>query len=234
MQNIWYYTLQLSDLNIETKQIEELLGYQKGECPEPFPSMISDLLKSAKEYCCIEGGYVIYNHAVIDFSKLYLKVDKVYFNIGKTILSRLRKSESILFFKCTAGKGIDEWSKKLAREGDILGSYLISIIGSTIVETAMDKIQYFLKNEMTIEDLNITNRYSPGYCGWKVAEQLKLFKMFPADFCNISLTESMMMDPVKSISGIIGVGRDVKFDPYTCNLCNSLNCLYKNLKSPKS
>jgi len=76
--------------------------------------------------------------------------------------------------------------------------------------------------------------YSPGYCGWKVAEQSKLFKMFPADFCNIGLTESMMMDPVKSISGIIGVGRDVKFDAYTCNLCNSLNCLYKNLKSPKS
>ena len=234
MQNIWRYTLQLSDLNIDTKQIEELLGYKRGECPDPFPSMISDMLKSAEEYCCIEGGYVIYNHAAVDFSKLYLKVDKVYFNIGKTILSRLRKSESIVFFKCTAGNGIEEWSKKLASEGDMLGSYLISIIGSTIVETAMDRIQYFLKEEMRRNNFNITNRYSPGYCGWRVTEQQKLFKMFPSDFCNISLTESMMMDPVKSISGIIGVGREVKFNPYTCNLCNSSNCLYKNLKRLKS
>jgi hypothetical protein len=90
-----------------------------------------------------------------------------------------------------------------------------------------------LKEEMERNSLNITNRYSPGYCGWKVAEQQKLFKMFPADFCNISLTESMMMDPVKSISGIIGVGKDVIYNPYTCNLCNSSNCLYKNLKSSK-
>jgi len=233
MQNTLHYTFQLSDLNIDTKQIEMLLGYKSGECPEPFPSMISDILKSAEEYCCIEGGYVIYIHSVIDYSRLYLKVDNVYFNVGKTILSRLRKSESIVFFKCTAGKGIDEWSKKQSSEGDILGSYLISIIGSTIVETAMDRIQYFLKEEMERNNLNITNRYSPGYCGWKVAEQRKLFKMLPSDYCNIRLTESMMMDPIKSVSGIIGVGRDVKYNPYTCNLCDSSNCLYKNLKSFK-
>jgi hypothetical protein len=234
MQNIWHYTLQLSDLNIDTKQIEVLLGYKRGECPEPFPSMISDMLKSAEEYCCIEGGYVIYSHAVIDYSRLYLKVDNVYFNVGKSILSRLRKSESVVFFKCTAGKGIDEWSKKQSSEGDMLGSYLTSVIGSAIVETAIDRIQHFLKEEMEKNNLNITNRYSPGYCGWKVAEQRKLFKMFPADYCNIKLTESMMMDPIKSVSGIIGVGRDVKYNPYTCNLCNSSNCLYKNLKSFKS
>jgi hypothetical protein len=231
MQNIWHYTLQLSDLNISIKQIEELLGYAGEVCPEPFPAIISDILKSAEEYCRIEGGYVIYDQVSLDFPRLCLKVDKVYFNIGKTILSRLRKSESVVFFKCTAGKGIDEWSKKLSSEGDILGSYLTSVIGSAIVETAMDRIQYFLKEEMERNNLNITNRYSPGYCGWRVAEQRKLFEMLPADFCNIRLTESMMMDPIKSVSGIIGVGRDVKYNPYTCNLCNSSNCLYKNLKS---
>ena len=156
MQNIWNFTLQLSDLNIQTKQIEELLGYKRGECPEPFPSMISDMLKSAEEYCCIEGGYVIYNHTVIDYSRLYLKVDNVCFNTGKTILSRLRKSESIAFFKCTAGKGIEEWSKRLASEADMLGSYLNSVIGSAIVETAMDRIQYFLEEEMGRINLKIT------------------------------------------------------------------------------
>jgi hypothetical protein len=94
----------------------------------------------------------------------------------------------------------------------------------------MDRIQYFLKEEMGRINLKITNRYSPGYCGWRVAEQQRLFKMFPVDFCNIRLTESMMMDPVKSVSGIIGVGKEVKYNSYTCNLCNSFNCLYKNLK----
>jgi hypothetical protein len=234
MQNIWQYSLYLSDLKIETKQIEDLLGYKRGECPEPFPTMIGEMLESAEDYCCIEGGYVIYDDPVIDFSKLYLKVNDVYFNVGKTILSQLKKSSTMIFFKCTAGKGIEEWSKKMASDGDMLGSYILSIIGSTIVETAMDRVHHFLKEDMGRLNFNITNRYSPGYCGWRVSEQEKLFKMFPTDFCSIKLTDSMMMDPVKSVSGIIGAGREVKYDPYTCNLCDSPNCLYKNLKTPLS
>jgi hypothetical protein len=230
MQNIWHYTLHLSDLNLDTTLIEELLGYKMGECPDPFPSLISCMLKSVEEHTWIEGGYVIYKQPILDFSNLYLKVDNIRFNTGKTILSRLKKSELIVFFKCSAGKGVDEWSKKLTSEGDILGSYFANVIGSAIVETAMEKILCFLKVDMAKSDMKITNRYSPGYCGWKVAEQQKLFKMFPSGFCNIRLTESMMMDPVKSVSGIIGIGKEVKFNAYTCEICDSQNYLYKKLK----
>ncbi|MCK7538940.1 MAG: hypothetical protein MZV63_52410 [Marinilabiliales bacterium] len=47
----------------------------------------------------------------------------------------------------------------------------------------------------------ITNRFSPGYCGWDVAEQHKLFSFFKDNFCGITLTESALMNPVKSVSG---------------------------------
>lgn len=65
-----------------------------------------------------------------------------------------------------------------------------------------------------------TNRYSPGYCGWHVSEQQKLFSLFPvASPCGIQLTDSSLMIPIKSVSGIIGVGSHVRKLEYTCGLC---------------
>jgi hypothetical protein len=35
------------------------------------------------------------------------------------------------------------------------------------------------------------------------------------------------MEPVKSISGIIGIGENVRRRPYTCNLCDLKDCIYR-------
>jgi hypothetical protein len=41
------------------------------------------------------------------------------------------------------------------------------------------------------------------------------------------------MQPVKSVSGIIGIGADVKFNPYTCRICEATHCLYRLNKNKK-
>jgi hypothetical protein len=38
------------------------------------------------------------------------------------------------------------------------------------------------------------------------------------------------MEPVKSVSGVIGIGSEVKFRPYTCNKCDDTNCIYRKFK----
>ncbi|NSW95142.1 MAG: methionine synthase, partial [Bacteroidales bacterium] len=92
-------------------------------------------------------------------------------------------------------------------------------------------MQEDLERRLAAEGLNITNRFSPGYCGWDVAEQHKLFSLLPGNFCKIRLTESALMDPIKSVSGIIGAGLHVKRRPYTCNFCDMKDCIYRRLKS---
>jgi cobalamin-dependent methionine synthase I len=76
----------------------------------------------------------------------------------------------------------------------------------------------------------ITNRYSPGYCGWDVAEQHKLFQLIPDNYCGIHLTPSALMDPVKSISGMIGIGENVRSNPYTCKMCDMKDCVYRRVR----
>ena len=75
-----------------------------------------------------------------------------------------------------------------------------------------------------------TNRFSPGYCGWHVREQPDLFSLFPTPHpCGIHLTDSCLMVPIKSVSGVIGIGPNVKKLEYSCGLCDYKNC-YKRRK----
>ena len=84
-----------------------------------------------------------------------------------------------------------------------------------------------LQMEMISGGKKITNRYSPGYCGWDVAEQHKLFQLIPDNFCGVRLNESSLMNPEKSVSGIIGIGENVKYNPYTCRICDMKDCIYR-------
>ncbi|HLP74716.1 MAG TPA: vitamin B12 dependent-methionine synthase activation domain-containing protein, partial [Bacteroidales bacterium] len=111
-----------------------------------------------------------------------------------------------------------------------LTGYIFDVAGSEIVEAATDLLQEDLRKSAEKEGLKITNRYSPGYCGWDVAEQHKLFTLLPGNYCGIKLTPSALMDPVKSVSGIIGIGKSVRNNPYTCKMCDMKDCIYRRLR----
>lgn len=97
----------------------------------------------------------------------------------------------------------------------------------------MDKIQKLLEASLQESKLNISDRYSPGYCEWSVAEQAYLFDLLPDNFCGISLSDSFLMDPIKSVSGIIGIGAGLKQKGYQCHWCTDKNCLYGKIKRKK-
>ena len=42
------------------------------------------------------------------------------------------------------------------------------------------------------------------------------------------------MDPVKSVSGFIGIGEHVKYNPYTCRLCDMKDCIYRRRQGLRS
>lgn len=116
------------------------------------------------------------------------------------------------------------------KEGDLLRGYVYDVVGSEIVEAAADKMQDELEKTMHASGKGITNRYSPGYCGWDVIEQQKLFRLMPDNYCGITLSESSLMYPFKSVSGFIGAGKNVKRLPYACHLCDMEDCIYRRKK----
>ncbi|HUI29406.1 MAG TPA: vitamin B12 dependent-methionine synthase activation domain-containing protein [Candidatus Acidoferrales bacterium] len=206
------------------------LGYDPDSMPAPLIESIDDILENGNTLCNIEGGYKIIGPVQFDRVSHSLMLSSYSFNVKKVVFQQLKKAENIALFACTAGNEIIEKSRDLMKGGELLKGYVYDVFGSLVVEEAMDHIQNALRNKMLEEKLKITNRYSPGYCGWDVSEQKKLFSMLPKKFCGIELTDSCLMRPIKSVSGIIGIGKSVKFNEYTCNLCDEADCLYRNLR----
>ena len=52
--------------------------------------------------------------------------------------------------------------------------------------------------------------------------------------CGVSLTESSLMVPIKSVSGIIGLGPQVRHLDYTCGLCDFKQCYKRKQRIRKS
>ncbi len=119
----------------------------------------------------------------------------------------MKEADEAALFICTAGLVIGEMSRNSMKGGDLLKGYVYDVIGSEVVEAAADRMQEELRKSMAAPRERITNRFSPGYCGWDVAEQHQLFSFFKDNFCGITLTESALMNPVKSVSGVIGIGK---------------------------
>jgi hypothetical protein len=218
----------LPELNLNFSQIESVMGYKQGESQEHISDLISEVLKESEAICNIKAEYRILPGVHFNDIEKTIEINHLVFQIKKIVYGLIKKSDSIAIFLCTAGEGIGIRSKKAMKEGDLLKGYIYDVIGSEIVESTADLMQKELEKTMISSGKKITNRYSPGYCGWDVAEQHKLFRLVPYNFCGIRLTESALMVPIKSISGIIGIGENVKFNQYTCNLCDSKNCRYRN------
>jgi hypothetical protein len=191
--------------------------------------MIEEALNEAGELCNIRAEYRIYDEVSLDKTDKSLSINNIRFDIKEAAFSQLKKIESVAVFACTAGEGIGRRSRELMTGDDPLMGYIFDVTGSVVVDAAASLMQDRLASSLITNGQKITNRYYPGYCGWSVSEQHKLFKLLPDNFCGIRLTDSALMDPVKSGSGIIGIGEHVKYTRYTCSYCTRTDCVYRKV-----
>jgi hypothetical protein len=217
----------LPELNLDISKIKKLLVDQDDGSQEIISCLIDDGLKEVEGICNIKGEYIVYTDIKFNNQDKSLEIADVKFNLNRLIYKEISISDSIAVFLCTAGKEIGVVSRKMMNDGDLLKGYIYDFIGTAIVDAAADYLHGKLAAVMKEEGQKITNRYMPGHCKWNVSEQEMLFSLIPDNYCGIRLTDSFLMDPVKSISGIIGIGENVRYNPNTCDLCDFKNCAFR-------
>jgi hypothetical protein len=221
------FSFKFSDLDIGPEHIFRILGKEAGEGAAVIESIVEEVLTEAASVADVKAEYLIYDGVSFDSTDFSMEVEGNKFTIGKIISGQVKKSSGIAFFNCTAGGRIGDMASELIKGSDYLKGYILDIAGSETVEAAADLMQSELKSEMLQHGMGITNRFSPGYCGWRLIEQHKLFSLMPANYSGITLNGSALMTPRKSVSGIIGIGKDLKMLPYTCSLCDDDKCIYR-------
>lgn len=146
------------------------------------------------------------------------------FDMGNTILRQLRGSEAFACFIATAGTEYGAYQQRLMQQGDMVRTFIADALGSVIAEKAADQMEQHLQQSIDKLGWRRTNRFSPGYCGWHVSQQQQLFPLFGGQTCGVALTDSSLMVPIKSVSGIVGLGKEVRRMDYPCGLCDYGQC----------
>jgi len=143
-----------------------------------------------------------------------------------------RKADNLALFAATIG---EEVSHKINQLFDVnefaLASMLDSVASASADKTGdvLEKHFYdILKSKSKISSSTGILRYSPGYCGWHISGQKKLFELLHPEEIGIQLLSSYLMKPLKSVTGVI-VSGDKKIhifkDSYPfCAHCKSHSC----------
>jgi hypothetical protein len=205
--------------SITENQIIELLGYDADTVPEPILETMNIILQDLPGKVKLQSGYKIFNPRKVKLSGNNFVIENRTFTCGKIIYSSLKNSETIAFLIASVGEGIENWSRKFMDTNEILKGYLIDKVTSELVEQLADKTELLLEDELKEIELKATNRYSPGYCGWSVADQQNLFSLLPLKFCGVLVNDNSMMMPIKSVSAVIGVGKYAEKKDYECSIC---------------
>lgn len=218
------YRIEFAEMKLSAQQIARAMGYRRGRAPQEISRVVERLLKEAEKVADVRGGIALFDERDVSVGDENLKIREAEFDVGKIIAGQLCGVTSAAVFVCTAGAGIDAWISKLMQGGEMLDYYTGDAIGSAAADKAAEIMERKVDEFATEIGRGATLRFSPGYCGWKVDEQRKLFSILPNRFCGVELNESALMSPLKSVSGIVGIGAGVEKGRYPCESCDDESC----------
>jgi len=204
-------TLTYNDLGIEPAHLYEQMGYHDQTPDAATMSEAEAIVSEVRSWLCPRFCYFVVSALPP-------------FDVGDIILRQLRGSEAYALFVCTSGNEFENYQRQLMSEGDMVRVFIADALGSLIAEHCADQMEQHLQQSIDKLGWHHTNRFSPGYCGWHVSQQQQLFPLFQGHTCGITLTSSSLMVPIKSVSGIIGLGSQVLRVDYTCGLCQFEKC----------
>ena len=127
-------------------------------------------------------------------------------NFGSSldIKKNMRNSESVIFFAATVGIELDRLIAKYSVLSPVT-ALLLEAIGSERVEALCDAFNEDMRRKKLGLGYSLRPRFSPGYGDLSIEYQKKLFSILSPSRIGITLNDSYLMTPSKSVTALIGV-----------------------------
>ncbi len=188
-------------------------------------SEVSEMLKS-----CIKEAESVLSYKVC-YSEYDLKIQDNVCSFGdfslesENLAKNLENCDKTIVFAATVGVGID---RLIAKFGRITPAKLLlaDALGSERIEALCDAFSEDIKRETGAE---LKSRFSPGYGDLDLSAQRMLFAVLdPTKRIGLTLSDSLIMSPSKSVTAIIGLYKGAeKTDENKCNSCGNKNCEFR-------
>lgn len=146
---------------------------------------------------------------------------------SKNLAFNLNGCESAILFAATVGVEID---RLIAKYGRISPSkaLMFQAIGAERIEALCDAFCADISKEYTV---GTKPRFSPGYGDLPLAAQKDMFAVLsPEKQIGLTLTDSLLMSPSKSVTAIVGLtNKQEKNITNKCALCDKRDCTFRGV-----
>lgn len=201
MQTVFTYEPDISALSINKSEIYRYLGYTKGmemscDISDMIDEVLQDVLTNSVPKVCYKR-FDIQLEEEIDFGFMRVK--------SKSLACNLEMCSEVIVFAATIGIFTD---RQIQKENLIspAKACVYHAAGAAVIEAVCDDFnEWFLKEEEK-KGHTLKPRYSPGYGDVALSVQKDICReLDTAKNAGITLTDSMLMIPEKSVTAIIGI-----------------------------
>lgn len=154
---------------------------------------------------------------VCDFGFFGVRSEKLSENLGGC--------ESVLIFGATVGVEIDRLIAKYGRLAPAK-ALMLQAVGAERIEALCD---LFCDSFEMENGLKLRARFSPGYGDLPLSVQRDIFDVLDcARKIGLSLNDSLLMSPSKSVTAFAGISDGNKLLENKCGGCNKADCVYRS------
>lgn len=147
---------------------------------------------------------------------------------SRNLYKNLRDCDEAVVLGATLGVGVDRLMKRYSLT-DMPRAVVLQAAAAAVLEEYLDECQKSLAAELAEKGKYLRPRFSPGYGDFDIAHQGMILRMLHADTTiGLTMTDSFMLTPVKSVTAVAGISRKKERCPVRgCEVCGKTDCIYR-------
>ncbi len=181
----------------------------------------------------IDPVYIYRSLSVAEVGENHLTVETGH-RFGVRIMAKLMRTATRVYFMCcTIGPRLEQRVAEYRANGFPAKAYILDSIGSLAVDMLALEGCRMVEEIAEAEGLSSSVALSPGYLGWELTDQRKLFQILEPSKIGVSLTDTCIMTPLKSTTQAIGLGPGLGGkSKVTCDYCSlKARCNFRKSKA---
>jgi hypothetical protein len=194
----------------------------------PAPAEVHSIIDQSREVFVDDAQPrgLMQSVTISEFDEIYRESGK---NDDDTPLEHVvEEAISLALFAVTLGNQISDRITALFDGGELAEGYILDQVASFAADEMATIAGKRFQGTLDPHEKAAVLPYSPGYCGWHVAGQRPLFARLEPNEIGISLNDSCLMSPIKSVSGVLVFApiEAHEFSPAfpCCATCTTLDC----------
>ena len=205
---------------IETeKRVREAvryLGFGKNEADERTLELIQQSFKDLEQEAGPKSICQIFDLNHTDDGRLVIGQMEIR---SKSLSRNLKGCRQVVLFGATLGAGVDRLMRRIS----------LTDMARAVILQSCDECQKKIAAELEEEHLYLRPRFSPGYGDFDICYQEPVVRMLNcAKTIGLTLTDSFMMTPTKSVTAVIGISTQKDRCPISgCEVCTKKDCEYR-------